>query len=244
MRQRRHCHLTFANVVSVIALFVALGGTAMASVIITSNSQVAQDTISGHKPPSGDHTNLISGSVTGTDLTSSAVSGSKLAANSVSGGKVLDGSLTGADVAANTLTGANINAASLGEVPSAQIGGLGRHGIGSCDPTSPTYFDCAITTINLPTPAKVLVIGQASAYRNSGNSFGDGTCNLVTNTGTVDGTTVDFQVLADGAVPGAAAGITGVLAAGSHDFAIDCNETGGGIYYWHAAITALAISPD
>jgi hypothetical protein len=50
-RVRRH--LTFANVVSVVALFVALGGTAVAATIITSNSQVAQDTISGHNPPTG-----------------------------------------------------------------------------------------------------------------------------------------------------------------------------------------------
>jgi hypothetical protein len=68
MRQRLRSHLTFANVVSVIALFVALGGTALASVIITSNSQVARDTISGHKPPSGKHSNLIAGSVNGKDI--------------------------------------------------------------------------------------------------------------------------------------------------------------------------------
>src|SRR5437588_2220334 len=107
MRQRLRRHLTFANVVSMVALFVALGGTALASVIISSNSQVAQNTISGHKPPSGDHSNLISGSVNATDLASSAVSAAKLAVNSVSTDKVLDGSLSGADVAANTLTGAN-----------------------------------------------------------------------------------------------------------------------------------------
>jgi hypothetical protein len=67
MRRIRE-HLTFANVVSFIALFVALGGTALASVIITSNSQVAQDTISGHQPPSGKHANIIAGSINGTDI--------------------------------------------------------------------------------------------------------------------------------------------------------------------------------
>ncbi len=60
--------LTFANVVSVIALFVALGGTALASVLISKNSQVAHGTISGHHPPSGDHSNIIGGSVNGHDL--------------------------------------------------------------------------------------------------------------------------------------------------------------------------------
>jgi hypothetical protein len=48
MRQRIRSRLTFANVVSLIALFVALGGTATAALIITSNSQVAPNTISGH----------------------------------------------------------------------------------------------------------------------------------------------------------------------------------------------------
>jgi hypothetical protein len=61
-------HLTFANVVSVIALFVALGGTAVASVIITNNSQVDRGTISGHKPPSGKHPNIIGGSISGKDI--------------------------------------------------------------------------------------------------------------------------------------------------------------------------------
>ena len=70
--------LTFANVVSVIALFVALGGTALGAVIITSNSQVAQGTISGHKPPTGKHANIIAGSVNGTDLATGSVTGGKL----------------------------------------------------------------------------------------------------------------------------------------------------------------------
>src|SRR5262245_33200789 len=67
MRRIRR-HLTFANVVSVIALFIALGGTAIASLIITKNSQVDRGTISGHKPPRGDHPNIIAGSINGKDI--------------------------------------------------------------------------------------------------------------------------------------------------------------------------------
>jgi hypothetical protein len=73
------------NVVGYIALFVALGGTAMASVIITSNSQVASNTISGHKPPSGKHANLFAGSVNNQDV----------AANSLTGANVNESTLTG-----------------------------------------------------------------------------------------------------------------------------------------------------
>jgi hypothetical protein len=90
--------LTFANVVSVVALFVALGGSAIAAVIITSNSQVAKDTISGHHPPSGDRPNIIGGSVNATDLATRAVTLAKVAPNSINGTKVVDGSLGPADV--------------------------------------------------------------------------------------------------------------------------------------------------
>jgi hypothetical protein len=52
-----------------IAVFIALGGgTAMAAFVVSSNSQVGPDTISGHHPPSGDHANIISGSVGVGDL--------------------------------------------------------------------------------------------------------------------------------------------------------------------------------
>ena len=69
MRQRIRSHLTFANVVSLAALFVALGGTATAvTYVVSSNSQVGPGTISGHKPPSGKHANIIAGSITGKDI--------------------------------------------------------------------------------------------------------------------------------------------------------------------------------
>ncbi len=60
--------ITYANVVATLALMFALGGTAAAAVLITSNGQVGQNTISGHQPPSGRHANLIGGSINGTDL--------------------------------------------------------------------------------------------------------------------------------------------------------------------------------
>src|SRR3954454_16629947 len=115
--RRIRSHLTYANVISTLALFLVLGGgTALATYVVSSNSQIAPGTVSGHKPPTGKHANIIAGSVNGQDL------------------------------AANSLTGANINEATLGEVPSARIGGLGRFaGSGNCSPTSTSYFDCKIT---------------------------------------------------------------------------------------------------
>jgi hypothetical protein len=51
-----------------IALALSVSGNAAAAITISSNSQVAQNTISGHQPPTGKHANLIAGSVTGTDV--------------------------------------------------------------------------------------------------------------------------------------------------------------------------------
>jgi hypothetical protein len=87
-------HLTFANVVSLAALFVALGGTATAvTYVVSSNSQIGPGTVSGHKPPTGKHANIIRGSVNGTDLAGGAVNGAK----------VQNGSLTAADADTTSL---------------------------------------------------------------------------------------------------------------------------------------------
>jgi hypothetical protein len=77
--------MTFANVVSLVALFVALGGTAAAAVIITDNSQVAPGTISGHKPPSGKHANIIAGSINGQDVFENSLGGRVIAEPTLTG---------------------------------------------------------------------------------------------------------------------------------------------------------------
>lgn len=74
--------MTYANVMATAALFVALGGTAAASVIITSNGQVAKNTISGHAPPSGDHPNIVGNSITGADIKEATLGTVPRAANS------------------------------------------------------------------------------------------------------------------------------------------------------------------
>lgn len=67
--------LTYANVMATIAVFIALGGTATAALIITDNKQVAKNTISGHEPPRGDRANMIANSVTGKDVVESSLTG-------------------------------------------------------------------------------------------------------------------------------------------------------------------------
>jgi hypothetical protein len=75
---RRH-RVTYANVVATVALVVALGsGTALAAVVVHSNADVAPNTIAGHRPPAGDHANLVAGSVVGQDLAANTVTGAKV----------------------------------------------------------------------------------------------------------------------------------------------------------------------
>lgn len=87
-----------ATVIATIALIVSLSGTAMATVIVTKNNQVAAHTIAGANAPPGGNKNLISGSVGTSDLHSGAVTIGKLASNSVNSSKVANGSLTGSDL--------------------------------------------------------------------------------------------------------------------------------------------------
>jgi hypothetical protein len=89
MRQWIRSHLTYANVMATLAVFLVLGGgTALASYVISSNSQVGPNTISGHHTSGNAHPNLIAGSV-----------GSK---------DVADDGLTGADIKEGTLTNGQV----------------------------------------------------------------------------------------------------------------------------------------
>jgi hypothetical protein len=85
MRQRLRSQLTYANVMATIAVFLVLGGgTAMAAYVITSNSQVAPDTISGHGG-SAANKNIIAGSVNGQDVANDTLGGADIAEASLTG---------------------------------------------------------------------------------------------------------------------------------------------------------------
>lgn len=100
-------HLTYGNVMVTVLAFVVLGGgTALGAFVITSNSQLGPGTVSGHKPPSGDHANVIRGSVNGSDLASGAVGTGKIATGAITTQKLKNGAVTGPKLA-NDSVGAN-----------------------------------------------------------------------------------------------------------------------------------------
>lgn len=63
-----------------LALFLAVAtGSAAASYVLSSNSQIGPNTISGNNPPAGDHANLLAGSVAASDLAAHAIGSGQLA---------------------------------------------------------------------------------------------------------------------------------------------------------------------
>lgn len=93
-------HLTYANVMSSLAVFMLLSGTAYAA-----------STISGSR--------LKNGSVSGKKLKAGSVSGSKLHTGSISNSKIQGSTLTGSRLVPNTLTDREVNMAKLGKISKA-----------------------------------------------------------------------------------------------------------------------------
>lgn len=78
-RLRRRRAPSAALLVALLALFLSVGGTALASLVITSNSQVAAHTIAGAKAGSGVNQNVIPGSLAGSDLANGTLTATQIA---------------------------------------------------------------------------------------------------------------------------------------------------------------------
>lgn len=139
-------------VVACIALFVALGGSAMAAFVVSSNSQIAPNTIYGANKPASANDNIVDGSITAADIKAASIGGSRIVRQS----------LPGAVLANNTLTGTQINESTLGTVPDATT--LDGNSIGDffhfqqsakqltsdCGTAAQTWTQCAPITITVP----------------------------------------------------------------------------------------------
>jgi hypothetical protein len=222
-RIRQHLR---SNVVGYIALFFALS-TGSAVALSGSNTVFTDDIANDTQPASGGNP---AGGLQAADLRPGSV-GSSEAAN-------------------NSLAGADINESSLGQVPSALLGGFGRsNGAESCNPESGGYIACAVVTRNISRQARFLLIAQARAQTEPDTTDALGQCQI----GTTAGPLLDTQTLV-GVAPGvpndfenvALVGVTDPFPPGQHSFGIDCRDQGIGsndIEFREAGITAVAISP-
>jgi hypothetical protein len=83
------------DVLALISFFLVIGGgTALASYVVSSNTQIGPNTVSGHKPPTGDHANIIAGSVNKTDIATGGVNAGNLGTGSVTSPKIATGAVT------------------------------------------------------------------------------------------------------------------------------------------------------
>jgi hypothetical protein len=108
MRQRIRSHLTYANVMATIAVFLVLsGGTAVA--LTGSNTVFSDDIVNGEVKVA----DIGQGAVATDEIANGQVQAADIGADQVRSSKVLDNNLTGADVAANSLKGADIDESTL-----------------------------------------------------------------------------------------------------------------------------------
>ncbi len=112
-------HLSFANSISLIALFVALGGTSLAAVTLTKNSvgakQIKKNAVraSEIKTKAVGASEIRSNAVASGDIADNGVGGADLSDNSVGAGELSDNSVGSGEVTNDSLTATDIVGSSL-----------------------------------------------------------------------------------------------------------------------------------
>ena len=199
---------------------------------------------------------IMNGSLRAVDLGPGAVRSSNVDDETLTGADVQNDSLDtsdiqnlhGSDLQSESLTGTQIVESTLGQVPSAALGGIGRSaGTFSCDPESETFVDCGFTTLTLPGTSRVLILGRLEVSAESGADLGQGVCRVVTSVGVVPGTSANVHAYEfDGNVV-SLVGVSGALGPGTYDFGIECHQyefSGNAVEYREATVAAVALSPN
>ena len=106
-------HLSFANSISLIALFVALGGTSLAAVTLSKNSVGAKQ--------------IKKNAVTASEVKRNAVGASEIRSNAIAGGDIADNGVGGADLSNNSV--------GIGELTDNSVGAaeIGNNAVGSTE---------------------------------------------------------------------------------------------------------------
>ena len=120
MSNKLRSHLGFANVVSVLALFFAVGGTSAYAINEWTGANIQDETLTGAdvRGTNGSSTSPgVNGTITGADVSGQrgiAAAGQKEVDGSLTQYDVADESLTGADIQNKSLSGNDINASLTG----------------------------------------------------------------------------------------------------------------------------------
>jgi hypothetical protein len=211
--------LTYANVMSSIAVFLILGGaTAFAA--------------------------LGKNSVGSKQLKKNAVTAAKIKKNAVTAAKIKDRSLLSRDFKVGQLpAGPKGDTGAKGDVGPT----FGRSGDGGCNPNSTTFVTCASTdSIDLPTSGRVLLVGASSWDNNNAGAPDSGNCRLSVDGTEVGPEEVDFGEATaihtiDNGGSVAVTTVTGPLSAGAHTFSLECNETDADVFLTDSTISAVLL---
>ncbi len=250
MKQVRK-RLTYANVMSSIAVFLMLGGaTAFAATKIGANEIKANSIKTGK---------IVKEAVTAGKIKKNAVTESRIADGAVTTNKIADNAVTTGKIANDAVTGDKVKESSLGQVPSAAnantVGGVsaaaltvGRSGYEiSCFGT--TDYTCATVTVNLPRSGRVLLISQLPMHADGDGS--SAACRLTRNGADIPDTETTPGVLQDTdsnegseTANGGVTTVTGVLPAGNSTFTQVCSDTGGNPHFRTTSISAVLLGTD
>jgi len=237
-------HLSYANVMSSIAVFLMLGGaTAFAATKIGANEIKANSIKTGK-------------------IVKEAVTSGKLKNGAVTESKIADGAVTTNKIANDAVTGDKAKESTFGQVPSAAnannantVGGVpasaltvGRSGYEiSCFGT--TDYTCATTTLSLPRSGRVLLVSQLPMHADADAS--SASCHLTRNGAEIPNTETTPGVLQDTdsnegseTANGGVTVVTAVLPAGSSTFTQVCSDTGGNPHFRTTSISAVLLGTD
>ena len=167
MLSRLPSKLTFSNIVAMVALFIALGGSSYAALRVGSE-EIADNSVRSRDLRNNDirgrdirtgavrSSDLRDNDIRGRDIHTGAVRSADLRNNGIRSEDIRTGAIAGGDVAADTLTGANLLESSLATVPNAA----------RLDGKSATAFLAADRLIT--TGFETLTIGQTRTIARSG----------------------------------------------------------------------------
>jgi len=209
MNERRFLrHLSFSNVIAVIALFIALGGSAYAVKSAKKNSVTSKS--------------IRNGTIRSADIGSGQVKTSDIGDGQVGSADIGDGQVGSAEVADGSLTSSDFDLSSLGDVTA----GKSAQGGSVCVQTGTAFLDCLTIQVSLKSVGHIFATADGVADSGSPSvPIGVNRCQM-----TVDGIpfTRDIAAAADFAQGEefSFAGVTGALEAGDHSVTLQCKGNG------------------
>jgi hypothetical protein len=166
--------LTFSNVIAMVALFIALGGSVYAASNKIDGAQIKAKSLPGNriKPGTVTATQLKKGTVGEVQIKAGAISGKLIKSGAVTADQIQANSITGAQIKAGSLSGTQIQNGSLGAT---QINQTTLTGISAANIHTVQYVTSAVTLVPEATtgtqtiatcPSGMKVIGGGATLSN------------------------------------------------------------------------------